>query len=250
MYDTGDRVRWRSDGTLEFVGRVDRQVKLRGFRIELGEIENALVQHPDVREALVIVRGGSHGDQVLAAYYLPFGARDPARVAELERTLRAHLGATLPAFMLPAYLIALDAFPLTSSGKIDRGALPVPEPALDRQGGEPFAAPQGVVQVVVAKIMGDTLGRAADIGVDDDFFILGGHSLLAMRLVAQLSKSFRAKLSFREFFNAPTVRGVVAALEASEAPAGRIEAIARALLALMEMSAEERQRRRAAVVRS
>ena len=250
MYDTGDRVRWRSDGTLEFVGRVDRQVKLRGFRIELGEIESALVQHPEVREALVMLRDASHGDRALTAYYLSFGARNPARDVELERNLRAHLGATLPAFMLPTYLIALDAFPLNSSGKIDRNALPVPEPALDRQAGVPFAAPQGVVEVVVAKIVGDTLGAPTGIGVDDDFFVLGGHSLLAMRLVAQLSKSFRTKLSFRDFFNAPTVRGVVAALETAEQAAGRIDAIARALFALLEMSAEERQRRQVEVLRS
>ena len=176
MYRTGDLGRWREDGTLEYLGRNDSQVKLRGFRIELGEIEARLAQQPGVREAAVIAREDSPGDRRLVAYVA--GSVDPAQ-------LRAGLAACLPEYMLPSAFVAVDALPLTPNGKLDRNALPVP----DGQGlaSSRYEAPQGEAECVIAALWSELLG-VERIGRHDNFFDLGGYSLMVFQVIEGLKQ--------------------------------------------------------------
>jgi amino acid adenylation domain-containing protein/non-ribosomal peptide synthase protein (TIGR01720 family) len=187
MYRTGDRVHWRPDGTVAFLGRIDHQVKVRGFRIELGEIESVLASHPKVKQAVVIVREDRPGDKRLAAYTTAAPPADganekPATVGEL----RAHLKERLPDYMVPPIFIALDALPLTPNGKVDRKALPAPDrnrPEL----GEEYLAPRNPTEAALARIWSETLGLER-IGVNDDFFELGGDSLMVIKVVSKANK--------------------------------------------------------------
>ncbi|MFF8816159.1 amino acid adenylation domain-containing protein [Streptomyces pactum] len=204
MYRTGDLVRWRSGGdgdrpVLEFVGRADDQVKVRGFRIELGEVESALLTHDSVERALAVVRATEQGDKRLVAYLVPAaGAQVPRPGA-----LRAHVGAALPEYMVPSAFVVMDAFPLTPNGKLDRAALPEPDPAAELAG----RAPRTPQEEILTSLFTEVLGVNA-IGVDDDFFDLGGHSLLATRLVSRARAVFGVQLSMRAVFEAPTVAGI------------------------------------------
>jgi amino acid adenylation domain-containing protein len=195
LYRTGDLVRWRPDGQLEYLGRVDRQVKVRGFRIELGEIETALVAHPDVREAAVDVRRGPDGEADLAAW---IAVRPGA--AETGASLRAWLATRLPPHFLPAGWAFVAALPLTPSGKVDKAALP--SPALAVADGPAGFAASPLVELV-AGAFADVLGTAR-VGPDDNFFELGGHSLIATRLVARLREGAAPGLPLRAVFEAPT----------------------------------------------
>ncbi|HEY3570219.1 MAG TPA: amino acid adenylation domain-containing protein, partial [Thermoanaerobaculia bacterium] len=208
LYRTGDLARWRSDGQLDFLGRIDRQIKLRGFRIELGEIEAALLAAPEVRAAAVVMRddGGSAG-RYLAAYVVP---ADTA-AEELPRLLKARLRETLPEYMLPAAFVLLDALPLTPSGKVDRGALPAPA-ARAAAGGSPGEAPRSDVERKIAALWQELLGVESP-GIDDDFFELGGHSLLASRLVARLGDVFGVEIPLQRPFEHPTLAGLALAVE-------------------------------------
>jgi hypothetical protein len=183
MYRTGDRVHWRPDGTVAFLGRIDQQVKVRGFRIELGEIESVLASHPKVKQAVVIVREDRPGDKRLAAYTTTAeGAEKPATVAEL----RAHHKERLPDYMVPPIFIALDTLPLTPNGKVDRKSLPAPDrnrPEL----GEEYVAPRNPTEAALARIWSETLGLER-IGVNDDFFELGGDSLMVIKVVSKANK--------------------------------------------------------------
>ena len=214
LYLTGDRARWRHGGTLEFLGRLDRQIKLRGHRIEPGEIENALTEIEDIRQAAVLLVEVRPGDPRLVAYLVTRGEFD------LD-ALRRELAASLPEAMIPSAFVPLDALPLTANGKLDRAALPAPRWGADAAS---YVAPRSELEAEVAGLFAELLG-AARVGVDDDFFALGGHSLLATLLTARLSKAFGVDVELRRVFETPTVAGVAAAVEAVLETTGRRDAL-------------------------
>ncbi|HEX6373983.1 MAG TPA: amino acid adenylation domain-containing protein [Longimicrobium sp.] len=193
MYRTGDRVRWTADGAIEYLARLDGQVKVRGFRIEVGEVEAVLRQHPGVRECAVLVREDA-GEKRLAAYVA--GDADAG-------TLRAHLRRTLPDYMVPAAFVSLDALPLTPNGKLDRKALPAPEYGA----AEEYLAPRTATERALAAMWGEVL-RLERVGVGEDFFSLGGHSLLATRVVSRIREVFGVEVPLRVLFEGPTVAGL------------------------------------------
>ncbi|MFQ6144310.1 amino acid adenylation domain-containing protein [Streptomyces seoulensis] len=199
LYRTGDLTRHRPDGAIEFLGRIDQQVKVRGLRIELGEIEAALARHPALQEAVVTAPQTAPGERRLAAYLVARPGTAMPDVAEL----RAHLGALLPEYMIPSVWVPLDAFPLTASKKIDRKALPDASAALTG-GAREHLAPRDPAEEAVAAIFTEILGLER-IGVHDDFFALGGHSLLATRVLARLRETFAVELPLRLLFEATTV---------------------------------------------
>nr|WP_256862432.1 phosphopantetheine-binding protein [Microbispora sp. GKU 823] len=193
VYRTGDRVRWRPDGQLEFLGRLDDQVKVRGFRIEPGEIEARLLAHPEVGEAAVVAIGDTLVGHVT-------GSADFTELAEFA-------GAALPPYMVPTAWARLDRLPLTPSGKVDRAALPAPQAHR-----EAYVAPGTDAEELVAEVFGEVLG-VEKAGVHDDFFALGGHSLLAVRIVARLRGTTGLELPIRTLFTHPTVGGLARAVE-------------------------------------
>jgi amino acid adenylation domain-containing protein len=201
LYKTGDLARYRPDGNIEFLGRVDHQVKVRGFRIELAEIETVLEQHPDVREAVVLAREIEPSDKRLVAY-LVLEERGPT-TGELYRFLQRKV----PDYMVPAMFIVLDTLPLTPNGKVDRQALPAPDqtrPEVEST----FIAPRTPIEELLASIWTRVLG-IEQVGVHDNFFELGGHSLLAYQVTSRVNDAFRVNLSLRTMFEAPTVAGLV-----------------------------------------
>ncbi|WP_052344805.1 non-ribosomal peptide synthetase [Thermocrispum municipale] len=202
MYRTGDRARWRSDGTLEFFGRVDSQIKVRGFRVELGEIEAVLTSHSEVRQAAVVA--DANGDLVRLVAYV-HGSAEPGE-------LQAHVAAQLPEYMVPALIVPLDGpLPLTPNGKLDRRALPAPDWAAMTSS----VAPRTPEQRVLAELFAETL-ELDDVGITDNFFLLGGHSMAAMRLLGRIRSRLSAELTIRDVFDAPTVEQLAERLSASE----------------------------------
>ena len=191
MYRTGDLVRWGVDGQLQYLGRADEQVKIRGYRIELGEVRAALAGLDGVGQAVVIAREDRPGDKRLVGYVT--GTADPAQI-------RAGLGERLPAYMVPAAVVVLDALPLTPNGKLDTRALPAPE-YIDA---DRYRAPASAVEELLAGIYAQVLGLQR-VGVDDSFFELGGDSLSAMRVIAAINTGLDAGLAVRVLFEAPTV---------------------------------------------
>lgn len=237
VYRTGDRGRWRNDGQLEHLGRLDHQVKLRGFRIELGEIESNLARHPDIAQVVAMVREDRPGDQRLVAYL----TAQPACAAGIDdASLRTHLRATLPDYMIPQHFVRLDSIPLLPNGKINRALLPSPLAAISI-GDVPHAPPRNEFEQRVGKAMEETLALPS-IGIHDDFFALGGHSLLAAQLTARLNREFGVALSLRSIFDTPNAAGlaaaVVAQLESEEifrpAPVPHRENQTQAQLSLMQ----------------
>ncbi len=206
LYRTGDLARRLPDGRIEFLGRVDRQIKLRGVRIEPGEIESALLRHPGVREAVVLSRKRAGGR--LVAYVTPRRG-EPAPTAD---ELRHFLAGRLPEALVPSAFIALDALPLTPSGKVDRAALPLPE----RGQAVEFTAPRGPVEALLASIWRDVL-ETGRVDVHQSFFDLGGHSLLAARLMSRVRGALGVELPLRALFEAPTVAGLAARIERERA---------------------------------
>ncbi|PPB80360.1 non-ribosomal peptide synthetase, partial [Mycetohabitans endofungorum] len=202
MYKTGDLARYLPDGNLEFLGRNDHQVKLRGFRIELGEIEACLTQHAQVREAVVLAVGEG-SDKRLVAYVV--AEPDDA----LAGTLRTHVAAALPEYMVPSAFVRLDALPLTPNGKLDRCALPAP--SADAFAHQAYEAPQGELEIMLAEIWTELLG-VEQVSRHDNFFVLGGHSLLAVRLMNRVA-TLGIVLPLATLFAAPTLAGLAAVLE-------------------------------------
>ncbi|MFL5353941.1 amino acid adenylation domain-containing protein, partial [Archangium sp.] len=199
LYRTGDRVRLLRDGSVEFLGRMDHQVKVRGYRIETGEIEAVLARHPNVERVLVVPRAGGGGTRLVA--YVTHRDTQPAPAA-----LRAHLAEYLPEHMLPSDFVLLESFPRNLNGKVDLAALP--EPA-DTAGSEADAAPRTGIEEQLAALWMAVLGLGR-VRADDDFFALGGHSLLAMQLVSRIRECFRIDLPLRALFEARTPRALAA----------------------------------------
>ncbi|HEX2092021.1 MAG TPA: amino acid adenylation domain-containing protein, partial [Longimicrobiaceae bacterium] len=193
LYRTGDRVRWLADGTLEFLGRTDAQVKVRGFRVEPKEIEAWLEEHAGVREAVVVAREEASGDRRLVAYWV---GSDEVRV----EALRTYLLERVPEYMVPAAYVRLERLPLTPNGKVDRRGLPAPEgEAFARRG---YEAPVGEVEEVVAQVWAEVL-KVERVGRWDHFFELGGHSLLAVQVVSRLRQSLAVEVPLAEVFRLP-----------------------------------------------
>ncbi|MBZ4423327.1 non-ribosomal peptide synthetase, partial [Myxococcus sp. RHSTA-1-4] len=213
LYRTGDGVRWLADGTLEFLGRKDGQVKLRGFRIEPGEVEAALTQHPQVKEAVVEVREDRPGDRRLVAYVVAPGVEAQA--------LKDFARRQLPEYMVPSALVLLEALPLTPNGKVDRRVLPAPESPASSQ--REHVAPRTELEQHLAALWTEVLGATRP-GVDDDFFELGGHSLLATRLVSRIRASFGVELPLRALFEAPTLGALARRIEAARGEGAAPEA--------------------------
>lgn len=211
LYRTGDLVRYRANGEIEFIGRIDNQVKVRGFRIELGEIELALVEHPSVREAVVVVRK-DNGDKHLAAYLAPQAGIKPS-----IDDLRDFLKGKLPDHMVPSVFVVLESLPLSPTGKVDRRALPSSDglvPATVTS----FAPPADELELKLKKTWERVLSKSS-IGVNDNFFELGGHSLLAVRLFAQIEKSFGRTLPLATLFQSPTIKQLARVLREQGWPA-------------------------------
>ncbi|MET0266477.1 MAG: amino acid adenylation domain-containing protein [Duganella sp.] len=220
LYKTGDLARWLPDGTIEFIGRNDFQVKLRGFRIELGEIETRLAACAGVREALVVARDDVAGDKRLVAYFTAHEGAAPEAPA-----LRAELAQHLADFMLPAAFVVLPAFPLTPNGKVDRKALPAPDRSAVVV--RDYEAPRGDTEQVMARIW-QVLLKLERVGRQDHFFELGGHSLLAVQLVARLRQEFGREVSLRTLFLHPTLAAFSAASgSAGEAVGSSVTALGR-----------------------
>jgi amino acid adenylation domain-containing protein len=213
LYRTGDLARWLPDGEVEFLGRIDHQVKVRGFRIELGEIEALLAERPEVASAVVMARQAGAAGARLVAYVVPRRtAADPGRDdAELVGELRAAIGERLPDYMVPSAFVVLDELPLTANGKVDRQALP--EPRGEGAGGAAGEPPRGPTEELLAGLWSELLGVEA-VGRDADFFALGGHSLLAARLISRVRGALGVELALRAFFQAPTIAALGAEVEA------------------------------------
>jgi thioesterase domain-containing protein/acyl carrier protein len=210
MYCTGDVVRHRSDGSLEFLGRVDRQVKVRGYRIELGEVEGALLRAAGVREAAVIAIDDSHGGKRLVAYV----AGDTPELDVVA--VRAEMSLGLPEYMIPSAFVVMSALPLTTSGKVDRKALPAPD-ATDRS--VEYVAPRTPTEATIAQIFCTLLGLER-VGMNDDFFALGGHSLLAVKLVGAIREGMSASLPIKLVFEGPTVARLAEAADSGSGAQG------------------------------
>jgi amino acid adenylation domain-containing protein/FkbM family methyltransferase len=219
LYRTGDRVRWRGDGNLEFAGRLDNQVKLRGYRIELGEIEAVLRGMAGVKNAAVVMREEAEGDQRLVAYMVMEEGEDieerggkggrVRRGREQELEWRGYVAAKLPEYMVPSHFVVLEELPLTANGKLDRKALPTPMVDVAGTGEERELAP---VEQIVAAMYEEVLG-VKKVGAEGDFFDLGGHSLLATQVISRVRKVFEVEMGLRVLFEEPTVAGLARRIE-------------------------------------
>ncbi|WP_051188157.1 amino acid adenylation domain-containing protein [Brevibacillus thermoruber] len=200
LYRTGDLVRYLSDGKIEYLGRIDQQVKVRGFRIELGEIEAVLETHPYVKQAVAVVHDGHPGDKRLVAYVTTNNN------APVIHDLYVHLRKTLPEYMIPSTIMILDAIPLTPNGKVDRKVLPAPE--FNRRNLDvEFVAPRNELEEQVAMVWKEVLHQD-EIGIQDNFFELGGHSILITQVIARLKNLYEVEIPLRHFFANPTIEGI------------------------------------------
>jgi amino acid adenylation domain-containing protein len=234
LYKTGDLARHLPDGEIEFLGRLDNQVKLRGFRVELGEIESALSNHPFVRENVVVLREDGSGDKRLVAYVAP---QPESSLTAMQ--LRSYLKGQLPDYMIPSSFTLLDRLPLNANGKVDRRALPEPDEQRPQVAAE-YVGARTVVEEVLAGLWAEVLG-VKEVGVNDNFFELGGHSLMATQLVSKLRNTFHIELPLRLLFESPNVAELAQTLIKHEAKPGLTEKIALAVKKIKSMSPEDKQ---------
>ncbi len=214
LYRTGDLARWLTSQEMEFLGRIDHQVKVRGYRIELAEIEAALLAQPEVAECVVVVHEAGDGDRRLAAYLAPrHGERLPDAVE-----LRARLAEGLPGYMVPASFIELAALPRLPNGKIDRKALPTPDLSVGAADLAAWVGPRTPLEETLSELAREVLGTSR-LGIHESFFEAGGHSLSAVRLLSRVRESLGAEVGVRAFFEAPTVAGLAQTIQASTATA-------------------------------
>ncbi|MFI1370232.1 amino acid adenylation domain-containing protein [Streptomyces griseochromogenes] len=212
MYRTGDRVRQRLDGALEFLGRVDRQVKIRGFRVELGEIEAIVRSAPGVAQTVVVLHSSSAVCEQLVAYFVP------AETGPAYEGLQQYVGDRLPAYMVPAAFISLEALPLTTNGKVDIAALPAPDAAGLGEEEAAGTSPKGQFETLIAQVWAEALGRDR-VRAGDDFFALGGHSLIALRVVACLKKQLGLVIPTKDVYQHPRLRDLAKHVESLHASA-------------------------------
>jgi len=207
LYKTGDLARRLKDGELEYIGRADEQVKIRGFRIELGEIEMQLSRHPAIKTCIVIVRKNVAGDQQLVAYVVINSSNKTSIESNLIQSLRLHLHANLPEYMIPDAYVELDYLPLTSNGKIDKQALP--EPRLAAYSSDDYLPPSSRIESKLVELWAELLGHEKELlSCTANFFMLGGHSLIATRLFSDIRQAFGLELPLRTLFEAPTIAGL------------------------------------------
>ena len=209
LYRTGDLGRYRNDGELEYMGRVDDQVKLRGFRIELGEIESALTRHDSVSQSVVLLHGTTAMEKMLIAYV----AEADAGAVDIAQ-LKQHVGEILPDYMVPTVIMAMSTLPLTSNGKVDRRALP--NPVIERGVSKEYVAPQTPTETLLCKVFATVLD-VEQVGVNDDFFELGGHSLLAAQVVARIRDALNTELQLRSIFDSANVASLALVLDENDA---------------------------------
>jgi len=245
LYRTGDLARYCPDGNIEFLGRVDQQVKLRGYRIELGEIEAVLCSHGAVAACVVMARVAASRDTRLVAYVVPTNDNrrgtiyraptiDGTSPSSFVQELHDHLRERLPDYMMPSAFVLLGALPLTAHGKIDRSALPAPA-ALEHVAQPTFVAPRTPVEESLAQIWTQLLG-VASVGIHDNFFSMGGHSLLATQLISRIDKVFEVQLPIQAVFEALTVEALALIVVAHERRPGHTEKVARVLQRLKQLS--------------
>ncbi|NOG44271.1 MAG: amino acid adenylation domain-containing protein [Calditrichaeota bacterium] len=207
MYRTGDLARYRADGNIQFLGRIDFQVKIRGFRIEVGEIEKVLLNHAQVDDVSILPKKDKNGNQFLAAYLVCKKENDP----EIS-DLRQFITKSLPDYMVPSAFIILDAFPLTTNGKLDRRALPEPEHDTRIQSEKEFIAPRNETEEKLALIWADIL-KVKQVGALDNFFDLGGHSLLATQMVSRIRDTFKIELELKSLFETSSLGDLAAIIQ-------------------------------------
>ncbi|QSV63518.1 MAG: amino acid adenylation domain-containing protein [Dolichospermum sp. DL01] len=232
MYKTGDLARWLPDGNLEYIGRIDHQVKIHGFRIEIGEIETVLRQYPVVQEAVVITRKDVLEDKCLVAY-LVLNRQATVSISEL----RAFLNKKLPSYMIPSAFVILETFPLNPNGKVDRRLLPAPDkyrPDLK----EAYIAPCTPLEEVLAGIWAEVLG-IEQIGINDNFFELGGHSLLVVQVISRLRASLQVQLPLHYIFESPTISTLATAMIQDKDERSKIERTASLFLSVVQLSEDE-----------
>jgi amino acid adenylation domain-containing protein len=215
LYRTGDRVRYGASGKLEFLGRVDEQVKLRGYRVELGEIESVLCEAGGVQQAVVVVRGENSVDQRLVAYVVLENEAAAGGEAEVLKRLRGRLSQKLPEYMAPSAIVVLAEVPLTTNGKVDRRALPTPGATTRIEDEDTYVAPRTPTETGLTSIWSEVL-KIDRIGIHDDFFKLGGHSLLATQVISRIRDLFHVELPLRYVFEYPTVNALAAKIDAAD----------------------------------
>jgi acyl carrier protein len=234
LYKTGDLARHYPSGDIEFLGRVDHQVKVRGFRIELGEVEATLSQHPAVQQTVVMAREDTPGDKRLMAYVVPCLEAVPT-ISEL----RSFLQARLPDYMIPSTFVLLDTLPLTPNGKVDRRALPASEGRPEQE--QTFVAPRTLVEAALAGIWSQVL-KLEQVGIRDNFFELGGHSLLATQVMSRIHDAFRIALPLRTLFEKPTIEKLAVVITQSQAEEAGQDDLGQILTELEALSDEDAQR--------